>query len=137
MNLSLPPGARVVGLGCDLVEVARIRSILERQGERFVERVFTPEERALCAGRANAEQFWAARFAAKEAVSKCFTTGIGAELGWHSISVSRGERGQPLVCLDEKARALLQGLGGDEVLLSLSHTATMAMAVAAIVKRDQ
>jgi holo-[acyl-carrier protein] synthase len=76
----------------------------------------------------------AARFAAKEAVSKCFTTGIGAELGWRSVSVYHGERNQPLVRLDEKGLALLKDAGATHVLLTLSHTDTVAMAVAALVR---
>jgi holo-[acyl-carrier protein] synthase len=77
---------------------------------------------------------YAARFAAKEAVSKCFTTGIGAELSWKSISVYHGERHQPLIRLDEAGDALLRQIGGTHVIISLSHTENSAMAVAAIVK---
>lgn len=137
MNFSLPAGARVISLGCDIVEVARVQGVLERQGERFLERVFTAEERAYCETKPRPGPFWAARFAAKEAVSKCFTTGIGAELGWKSVSVSHGDRGEPIVMLDGPATELLRKLGGDDVLLSLSHTDSMAMAMAAIVVRDK
>ena len=64
----------------------------------------------------------------------CETTGIGAELGWKSMSVYHGERSEPLVRLDEKATALLAQVGATHVILSLSHTETAAMAVAAIVR---
>jgi holo-[acyl-carrier protein] synthase len=77
---------------------------------------------------------YAARFAAKEAVSKCFTTGIGAEFGWKSASVYHGERHQPLVRLDEKGQELLASVGATHVMLTLSHTDTVAMAVAALIK---
>jgi holo-[acyl-carrier protein] synthase len=77
---------------------------------------------------------YAARFAAKEAVSKCFGTGIGTELGWRSVSVYHGERHQPLVRFDEKGIALLRQVGATHVHLSLSHTETMAMAVAVLVR---
>ena len=130
----LPPGGVLLGLGCDVIEVARIRGVCERQGERFLARVFTDEERAYCLGQAHPHPHLAARFAAKEAVSKCFTTGIGAELGWKSISVYHGERRQPLVRLDEKGGELLRQVGATQVLVSLSHTETMAMAVAALVR---
>jgi len=96
--------------------------------------VFTEEERAYCLGRANPHNHLAARFAAKEAVSKCFTTGIGAELGWKSVSVYHGARHEPLVRLDELGQALLRRLGATHVLVSLSHTDTVAMAVAALVR---
>ena len=131
--IDLPPGGILLGLGCDLIEVERIRGVLERQGERFLSRVFTDEERAYCDGMKHPHKHYAARFAAKEAVSKCFTTGIGAELGWKSISVYHGSRHEPLIRLDDKGGALLQGVGGSHVLVSLSHTESTAMAVAAIV----
>lgn len=134
MSLALPPGGLLLGLGCDTIEVARVRGVCERQGERFLARVFTDEERAYCFGKAHPYPHLAARFAAKEAVSKCFTTGIGAELGWKSVSIHHGERQEPLVRLDEAGAALLRQVGGTHVLVSLSHTENTAMAVAAIVK---
>jgi holo-[acyl-carrier protein] synthase len=133
-SLPLPPGGKLLGLGCDVIEVARIRGVCERQGERFLARVFTDEERAYCSGMTHPHKHLAARFAAKEAVSKCFTTGIGAELSWKSISIFHGERRQPLVRLDEKGAALLRHAGATQVLVSLSHTETLAMAVAALVR---
>ncbi len=134
MNLDLPPGGTVLGLGCDVIEVARIGRVLERQGERFLDRVFTAEERAYCLAKPHPEKHLAARFAAKEAVSKCFTTGIGAHLGWKSASIYHGERQQPLVRLDEKGLELLRSTGATHVIVSLSHTETVAMAVAALVR---
>lgn len=132
--ISLPPGGLLLGLGADLIDVARIAGVLERQGDRFLSRVFTDEERAYCFGMKFPHKHLAARFAAKEAVSKAFTTGIGAELGWKSVSVYHGERHEPLVRLDEKGQALLRQVGGTSVMITLSHTDTAAMAVAAIVK---
>jgi holo-[acyl-carrier protein] synthase len=133
MNLSLPPGGHVVGIGADIIEVERVRGVIERQGERFLMRVFSDEERAYCAGMKHPHKHYAARFAAKEAVSKCFSTGIGAELGWRSVSIYHGERHQPLVRLDEKAEALLRQVGATHVHVTLSHTETVAMAVAVLV----
>jgi holo-[acyl-carrier protein] synthase len=134
MSLSLPPGGILLGLGCDIIEVERVRGVVERQGERFLQRVFTEEERVYCYGRARPSNHLAARFAAKEAISKCFTVGIGAELGWKSASIYHGERNQPLVRLDEKGRELLHRMGATCVLVSLSHTDSVAMAVAALVR---
>lgn len=131
---TLPPGGVLVGLGADLIEVERIRGVIERQGERFLARVFTDEERAYCAGMKHPHKHYAARFAAKEAVSKCFGTGIGAELGWRSVSVHHGERHQPLVRLDAQGAALLARVGATHVHLTLSHTETMALAVAVLVR---
>jgi holo-[acyl-carrier protein] synthase len=134
MNLDLPPGGTLIGLGSDLVDVDRIRGVRERQGDRFLDRVFTDEEKAYCAQMKFPEKHLAARFAAKEAVSKAFTTGIGKELGWKSISVYHGPRQDPRVRLDEKGEALLKQVGATHVLITLSHTETAAMAVAALVR---
>ncbi len=134
MKPELTPGGILIGLGTDIIEVDRIRGIMERQGERFLARVFTDEERAYCGKMGQPHKHYAARFAAKEAVSKCFTTGIGAELGWRSVSVYHGDRHQPLVRLDDKGAALLAAVGATHVMLTLSHTDTVAMAVAALVR---
>ncbi len=134
MSLKLPPGGVLIGIGADVIEVSRIRGVLERQGDRFLARVFTDEERDYCLKMAHPHKHLAARFAAKEAVSKCFTTGIGAELGWRSVSVYHGERNQPFVRLDARGEALLREVGATHVLLTLSHTETVAMAVAALVR---
>lgn len=134
MDLFLPPGGILIGLGTDVIEVERVREVLERQGDRFLQRVFTDEERAYCAGKAHPHKHYAARFAAKEAVSKCFATGIGAELGWRSVSIHHGARQQPLVRLDAQGEALLRRVGATHVHVSLSHTEAMAVAVAALVR---
>ena len=78
----------------------------------------------------------AARFAAKEAVSKAFSTGIGDFLNWTSISVVSGSRGEPSIVLDEKGEALLEKVGGAAVAISLSHTDDTAIAFAAIVGKE-
>lgn len=134
MNFQLPPGGVLLGLGCDIIEIERIRSVLLRQGERFTDRILTEEEKAYCLAMAHPHKHIAARFAAKEAVSKCFTTGIGGDLGWKSVSVYHGERHEPLVRLDAQGQALLAHVGGTQVLLTLSHTENYAMAVAAVVR---
>ncbi|HEY5079450.1 MAG TPA: holo-ACP synthase [Opitutaceae bacterium] len=134
MSVQLPPGGILLGLGADVIEVARIRGVLDRQGDRFLARVFTEEEREYCFRMAHPHKHLAARFAAKEAVSKAFTTGIGAELGWRSVSVYHGSRNEPLVRLDERGGELLKSVGATHVMLTLSHTETVAMAVAALVR---
>ncbi len=133
-GLQIPPGGILLGIGADIIEVERVRSIMDRQGDRFLSRIFTDEERAYCFSNAHPHKHLAARFAAKEAVSKCFTTGIGAEFGWKSASVYHGARLEPLVRLDEKGEALLRHFGATHVLVTLSHTQGVAMAVAALVR---
>jgi holo-[acyl-carrier protein] synthase len=133
-DLTIMLGGFVIGLGADIVEVERIHGVLKRQGERFLTRVFTAEEQEYCQKMKFPFKHYAARFAAKEAVSKAFTTGIGAELGWKSVSVYHGARNEPLVRLDERGAALLRKIGGTRVLLTLSHTDTNALAVAVITR---
>jgi holo-[acyl-carrier protein] synthase len=134
LNIALPPGGILVGLGADLIEVERIRGVIARHGERFLDRILTDEEKAYCASLGAPHKHIAARFAAKEAISKCFTTGIGAEFGWKSASVYHGPRHEPLVRLDAQGQALLAQVGATHVLLTLSHTETCAIAVAALVR---
>jgi holo-[acyl-carrier protein] synthase len=133
---TLPPGGLLVGLGADIVDIDRIRGVHERQGERFLRRVFTGEELDYCLALKHPHKHLAARFAAKEAVSKAFTTGIGAELGWQSVSVYHGARHEPLARLDAAGEALLRRAGATRILLTLSHTDTAALAVAALIREQ-
>ena len=134
MSIVLPPGGILIGLGCDLIETERIKHVLTKHGERFLKRIFTEEEQAYCNSLKYPHKHYAARWAAKEAVSKAFTTGIGEHLDWTSVSVYHGSRKEPLVRLDAKGTALLQQVGATHVWLTLSHIDSHAMAVAALVK---
>ena len=118
----------ILGLGVDLVEVARLEQSIARHGERFLQRVFTEGEIAYCAGMKQAAPFYAARFAAKEAVAKALGTGIGAACGWLEIEVRRKASGEPFVVLHGAAAATAQRLGIASVLLSLSHAEHYAIA---------
>lgn len=136
MRLELPLGGYVVGLGSDIVDVDRIRRVWEKQADRFLQRVFTQEELDYCLSMKHPHKHLAARFAAKEAVSKAFTTGIGARLRWKSVSIYKGEREEPRVRLDELGQELLREVGATSVFVTLSHTETLAQAVA-LVLRDE
>src|SRR6267378_3249389 len=120
----------ILGVGIDIIEVARIRSSYERFGERFLNRILHPNEIAYCLSHKVPAPFLAARFAAKEAISKAFGTGIGAQLGWQDMEVARKPSGEPFVILHEAGQKLLQARGGRAVLISLSHTQGHAAAVA-------
>lgn len=128
----MPHKGPVLGIGVDVVSIERIRGLADRQGDRFLQRVFTDAEREYCARFKDPYERYAARFAAKEAVAKAFTTGIGEHLDWKSVSIVSGERGQPLVELDAKGKVLLYRVGGNDVAISLSHAADVAIAFAAI-----
>ncbi len=120
----------VLGIGIDIIEVARIAASHERFGERFLKRILHPNEISYCLSHRMPAPFLAARFAAKEAISKAFGTGIGAQLGWHDMEVGRKESGEPFVILHAAGKKLLQQHGGRMVLISLSHTQQYATAVA-------
>jgi holo-[acyl-carrier protein] synthase len=124
-----PLGARgILGIGVDLVEVHRLAATLARNGTAFVERVFTEGERAYCASKSDPSAFYAARFAAKEAVSKAFGTGMGASMSFREIEVYHLEGGAPAIRLHGKAALLAVDRGVRRVWVSLSHTETMAIA---------
>jgi len=116
--------------GIDLVEIRRIATQRPEIRERFLRRVFTPRELAEV-GASNASL--AGRFAAKEAVAKALGCGIGA-VGWQSIEIHRGPQGEPLLVLTGKANQVAEGLGLTAWSISISHTRTYAVAVAAALK---
>jgi len=122
----------VVGVGVDLVEVARLQRAEARWGRVFLERVFTPRELADAGGGAARSQRLAVRFAAKEAVFKALGTGRPA-LGWRDVEIVRETSGRPRVVLSGRASALARQCGVTEVLVSLSHVGTLALAEAVAV----
>ena len=119
----------VLGIGVDMVEVERIQHSLDRFGERFMKRVFTEVEIAYCQSMKFPARHFAARFAAKEAVSKAFGTGIGKAMGWKDIDVHRKPSGEPFVVLDGGAKKLAEERKVSKVSITLSHTEHHAMAM--------
>ncbi len=113
--------------GVDLIEVERIEQAVARYGDRFLARVFTPAELEYAVGRSSS---LAARFAAKEAVSKLLAVGIQHPDGvdWREIEILSGERGDPTLKLYGRAAALARDLGFKEISVSLSHTREHAIA---------
>ena len=122
----------VLGIGVDIVETTRIEHSLERFGERFLHRVFTAGEIEYCQSMKYPARHFAARFAAKEAVSKAFGTGIGKSMGWKDIDVHREGTGQPFVVLEGGAKQLAGEREVTAVWISLSHTDHNAAAMAVI-----
>src|ERR1700722_15362198 len=116
----------ILGIGTDIIEVARIQASYESFGERFLNRILHDNEIAYCLSHKAPAPFLAARFAGKEAISKAFGTGIGGELGWQDMEICRKDSGEPYVVLHGKGEALLRERGGRIVHLSLSHTAKQA-----------
>lgn len=112
--------------GTDLVSIARMEQAIAQP--RFLEKVFTEGEVAYCASKHKAAQHYAARFAAKEAVSKALGTGIAQGVSLTSIEVVHDENGKPSVCLTKGAKERFEQMGGIQIELSLSHTETDALA---------
>ena len=127
-------GGNVIGVGTDLCQVARIASARARHGQAFLDKVFTAAEQATCLGRGDPDASFAARWAAKEAVSKALGTGIGAELGLTSVEVEEDARGAPRIRLDAKGESLLRDRGASRVLVSLSHDGGLAIAYVAVIR---
>ena len=120
----------VLGVGTDLMETKRIEESIDRYGERFLERVFTPNEIAYCMRkRKNAAESFAARFAAKEAGAKALGTGISHGITWKELEVLREPSGRPTLHLSGRAAERAERMGVRRMQLSLTHSRELAMAV--------
>jgi holo-[acyl-carrier protein] synthase len=118
----------IVGTGIDIAEVPRIREVIERHGQRFLQRVFTEGEIQYCDSKANRVERYAARFAAKEAGMKALGTGWNHGVRWRDIEVARQPGGRPTLLFHGKAAEFAAKLGATNIALSLTHTADQAMA---------
>lgn len=117
------------GVGIDIIEIARIRRDIDTLGLRFTEKLFTAGEIAYCNAKAIPHQHFAARFAAKEAVSKALATGWAGEFRWKDVEVTNDPSGRPGILLHGR---LQQELGNASIHLSLSHAEAHVVAVAII-----
>lgn len=117
----------ILGIGTDLVAVARIARVLERN-PRFVEKVFSGREQEYCNKKANPAQSYAARFAAKEAVMKALGTGWDKGISFVQIEVIPQISGKPEIELSGAAKAYAESLGIRQIHLSLSHESEYAAA---------
>ena len=127
----------VFGIGIDVVENDRISDSIRRHGQRFVDRVFHTSEIDYCRSMQNPAPHFAARFAAKEAVSKAFGTGFAQDVSWRDIEISRKPTGEPFVILHGGAAALADRLRISSILVSLSHTENYAVANALLMTDEQ
>src|SRR6516164_6719255 len=118
----------IVGIGVDITEVDRIRRSIERFGLRFVERIFTREEIRYCESKANKNERYAGRFAAKEAAMKAIGTGWSRGVGWQDVEVVRVPGGRPTVTFHGKGAEFFRKLGATRAHLSITHTRQSAMA---------
>jgi holo-[acyl-carrier protein] synthase len=120
----------IESVGIDLVDIKRIKVAIDRYGERFTHRVFTPWEIEYCLSKIDPALSFAGRFAVKEAVFKAIGTGFAEGVKWTSVEVVNDRKGQPQVRL---GRAIRNHIGDKKIVISLSHTSEYAVASALLV----
>jgi holo-[acyl-carrier protein] synthase len=119
----------IVGLGTDLAEVDRIQAAVERYGERFLNRIYTPRELAYALRKANKYERLAARFAAKEAGMKAIGTGWRRGVTWKDFEVANLPSGRPTLLFHGRGAEFARELNVTRTTLSLTHTEAISMAV--------
>ncbi len=120
----------IVAHGIDLVDCPRIEAMIERHGERFIQRVFTAAEQAYAEANKNEVEKLAGRFAAKEAILKLMGTGWRGKIAWTDIEIINNSSGQPEVTLDGEVEKIADKLGIKHISVSITHTANFAIASA-------
>ena len=118
----------IIGTGIDIAEVPRIRQSITRFGDRFLRRIYTPGEIRYCESKANREERYAARFAAKEAAMKALGTGWNHGVRWRDCEVTRLPGGRPTMTFHGKAGEIAAKLGVRHAALSITHTSEQAIA---------
>ena len=119
----------VRGIGVDIIEIGRIRKSIEDLGDHFVQKIFTAQEIAYCTAKPNAVQHFAARFAAKEALSKALSTGWSGEFRWKDVEVMNEPSGNPILALHGTMKEMLSHCS---VFVSLSHSDNHVVAMVVI-----
>ncbi len=121
---------RIIAHGIDMVSCSRLEAVLERHGQKFLDRVFTPVEQEYCRDRKRRIEHLAGRFAAKEAVLKVLGTGWRSGIAWTDVEVRNEPSGAPRVLLYGECRRLADQMRIAGVLISISHVETHAIASA-------
>ena len=118
----------IVGLGTDIVEIARIAAMIERHGDAFLDRIYTPAERAYCGAKKHAAQHYAGRWAAKEAAMKALGTGFVPGIGWHDFEILPAPSGAPNLRVSGGGAVRAAALGMETLLVTMSHCKAYATA---------
>ncbi len=124
----------IIGIGVDIVDIRRFRGVLERQQDRLIRRVFTPLEQEFCRKHHDPVPFFAARFAAKEALFKALGTGWAKGISWQDVEVRREQSEAPVLALHGRAEEKSRALGACHAHLSLSHSDNSAVAIVILEK---
>ena len=120
----------IVALGMDLMQISRLEEVLEKRGDRFLGRIFTPLERQYCDRRAARASHYAGRYAVKEAVMKVLGTGWARGVRWIDIEVARQPGQAPQVVLHGRSKEIAEQRGIGSILITITHDAGVAAAVA-------
>ena len=118
----------IFGTGIDIIEVERIKNSIEKYSPKFEQRVFTPSEINYCKSQGDPVKHFAARFAVKEAVSKCLGKGITGALGFQDMEITHEDNGKPVLNMIGKGKELFQKLELKSIHISISHDHTYAIA---------
>ncbi len=122
--------ADIIGIGIDITECLRIARMIERHGELFIDRVYTPVESKYCQSRKQATQHFTGRWAAKEAILKALGTGWRRGISWRDMEIRNEPGGKPSVALRGGAKEVVEQLGITEIQITISHCRTYATACA-------
>lgn len=125
----------IVGIGTDIAECARIEKMIEKHGAHFVDHVYTPSEVKYCEEKKRSQEHFAGRWAAKEAVLKALGTGWSVGISWKDVEIQNDLSGKPRIVLSGEALCVAQKQGIDDVLISISHCSSHAIAYAIAVKK--
>jgi holo-[acyl-carrier protein] synthase len=126
-----------IGIGTDITECLRIARMIERHGELFINRVYTPEEVRYCQNRKQSTQHFTGRWAAKEAILKALGTGWRRGISWLDMEIRNDASGRPLVAVGGGVKEVVQELGVTRLLVSISHCHTHATAIAIAEGKDE
>jgi len=127
----------ILGIGTDITECLRIARMIERHGELFVNRVYTPDEIKYCQSRKQATQHFTGRWAAKEAILKALGTGWRRGITWCDVEIRNEPGGRPVVAVRGGAKEIVEQLGIAEILVSISHCRSYATATAVAVGKGK
>ena len=130
---AIPSGTNILGVGIDQIEVSRIQDSIDRNGDHFLNKIFSSNEQEYCKSKSNPAPFFAARFAAKEAMSKAFGTGFGKEFGWLDAEVAHGSLGEPILKLSKNVEGMMKEKGATKALVSLTHLNDIASSIVLLV----
>jgi holo-[acyl-carrier protein] synthase len=127
----------IVGIGTDITECLRIARMIERHGDLFINRVYTPEEIKYCRSRKQATQHFTGRWAAKEAILKALGTGWRRGISWRDIEVRNEPSGKPVVAVRGGVKDVVEQFGISEIQVSISHCRTHATACAVAIGKPK